>query len=152
MSSQDDDRRHSEQSSEEDELREELLDQLEEIAMLRNQLKRCELRFHDQKRQTLQHKLSQNDNILDECQEELEGSRCGPQKTTNPNAGEVGRWLGDVVKLPQYLDLLIADGFDDKECVLTLTDCDLLDMGITKKGHRNKILKHLETLRVDYCG
>ena len=57
----------------------------------------------------------------------------------NESELEVRNWLSDVVKLQQYADIIIDDGFDDMETVMTLTDDDLIKIGIEKRGHRRKI-------------
>lgn len=57
------------------------------------------------------------------------------------------KWLKDAVQLPQYLNLFIGQGFDCLDGVQRLTDCDLQEMGICKKGHRNKILVYINGLK-----
>ena len=62
----------------------------------------------------------------------------------NESELEVRRWLTDFVKLGQYADMFIDDGFDAMETVITMNDDDLMEMGINKKGHRRKILLYIE--------
>ena len=57
---------------------------------------------------------------------------------------EVRRWLKDEVKLGQYANMFIDDGFDMIETVMTMNEDDLMEMGISKKGHRRRILLCIE--------
>ena len=58
------------------------------------------------------------------------------------------KWMDDVVKLPQYFELLKEDGFDDLESVQDLTDNDLKAMGVTKTGHRRMLLRNVAKLQI----
>ena len=62
---------------------------------------------------------------------------------------KVKDWLCDLVKLPQYFDLFIENGYDDLETLSDLTMEELEHIGIEKRGHRKKILKHAMILRDD---
>ena len=53
----------------------------------------------------------------------------------------VAQWLKETVKLPQYYDILLQNGFDDMEFVKDITKEDLLGIGIDKLGHQKRILK-----------
>ena len=59
----------------------------------------------------------------------------------------VRRWMNTVVKLPQYMDLFIENGFEDLSVIQDLTIDDLMEMGIEKKGHRMKIVKCIAKLK-----
>ena len=54
-----------------------------------------------------------------------------------------------MVKLPQYFDILIENGYDDLESVGDVTMEELSQIGIDKIGHRKKILKHALLLKDD---
>jgi len=58
----------------------------------------------------------------------------------------VQKWLKDKVKLPQYYELFIHQGFDDLESIADVTKDDLSQMGIDKVGHQRKILKNAEQI------
>ncbi len=58
----------------------------------------------------------------------------------NNESEEVKLWLKNEVKLPQYIEMFINDGYDSMISVESLSDLDLIDIGVTKKGHRKKIL------------
>ena len=45
----------------------------------------------------------------------------------------VRRWMNTVVKLPQYMDMFIENGFEDLSVIQDLTIDDLMEMGIEKK-------------------
>ncbi len=51
------------------------------------------------------------------------------------------KWLEDKVELPEYLELFIECGWDSLSTVRYMTDRHLQQMGITKMGHRVKIMK-----------
>ena len=55
----------------------------------------------------------------------------------------VWKWLNDIVKLPQYYNVLIEDGLDDLEIVKDLTQDDLIKIGVDKYGHQKKIVNVL---------
>ena len=59
---------------------------------------------------------------------------------------KVRSWLTKIVKLPQYFQLLIENGFDDMECIGDLTLNDLKDIGMDKIGHRKKLIKYAQKL------
>ena len=44
------------------------------------------------------------------------------------------------LNLSQYYDIFMEEGWDDLDGIKLLTDNDLVDMGVTKKGHRRKLL------------
>ena len=54
------------------------------------------------------------------------------------------KWYTLHIQLPQYYDLLIEAGFDSMLAVTHLTDDDLKELGIERKGHRIKILKTIQ--------
>ena len=58
----------------------------------------------------------------------------------------VRRWMISVVKLPQYLDVFIENGFDDLSLIQMMRSNDLEDLGIDKKGHRLKIMREIDKL------
>ena len=59
----------------------------------------------------------------------------------------IRRWMEETVKLPQYADVLLNDGYDDFEMVADLTTEYLIQIGVDKSGHRKKILKHAKQLK-----
>ena len=65
----------------------------------------------------------------------------------SPGLQAVRRWMRNEVKLPQYLDLLIANGYDDLSVIQDLSIMDLEEMGIEKKGHRMRIVKAISNLK-----
>ena len=65
----------------------------------------------------------------------------------SPGLQAVRRWMNSEVKLPQYLDLFIANGYDDLSVIQDLSIMDLEEMGIEKKGHRMRIVKAISNLK-----
>merc|ERR1711933_717 len=57
------------------------------------------------------------------------------------------KWLEDIVKLPEYYQILIDQGFDDLDSIADINNNDLKEMNIDKIGHRKKILKHAQKLK-----
>lgn len=58
------------------------------------------------------------------------------------------KWLVEKVELPQYFDVFIEKGYDDVDMIEnTLTDQDLIEIGIEKIGHRKKILWDIEQIK-----
>merc|ERR1712242_694928 len=64
------------------------------------------------------------------------------------NGGEeVQEWLKNKVKLPQYFQVFMLQGFDELEAIKDVTKDDLVAMGIDKVGHQRKILKQTELIQ-----
>eukprot|EP01083_Nonionella_stella_P064495 168127_1 len=55
-------------------------------------------------------------------------------------------WLRDKVKLAQYYDLFMEQGFDDLDCITHITKEDLVAMNIDKVGHQRKILNNAKNI------
>ena len=52
------------------------------------------------------------------------------------------------LKLEQYLECFINDGWDDINTIIeSMTEDDLQEMGINKKGHRKKIMLSITKLK-----
>lgn len=68
------------------------------------------------------------------------------RKYRRSDLDEFENWLTNAVGLPQYLGLFVAEGFDNMESVQTLSEFDLHHIGITKRGHRNKIMVYVNAL------
>lgn len=74
-------------------------------------------------------------------------SRFQEEAQKGADSDQVDDWLCTAVKLPQYLELFISEGFEDMDSIETLKEQDLEEMGISKKGHRNKIMRFVKRLR-----
>eukprot|EP01083_Nonionella_stella_P118193 352813_1 len=60
----------------------------------------------------------------------------------------VKSWLTREVELPQYIDLFLEEGYDEMDIIVkTVTEQDLLEIGIKKRGHRKKILLFIDQLK-----
>ena len=66
---------------------------------------------------------------------------CNDNDNTKDHSGIFEKWYIKYVQLPQYYDCLVEAGYDSKIGISDITDSDLQELGITKKGHRVKILK-----------
>ena len=75
------------------------------------------------------------------------------QKSADNNdndKNEVAKWLKNIVELPQYLGQFEEEGYDDLLIIKeTLTEEDLIKIGINKRGHRKKILLYASKLKFD---
>ena len=60
---------------------------------------------------------------------------------------KVRLWMENDVKLSQYTDILIDNGYDEMECIVDITMNELEDIGIDKIGHRKKIFKYSQKLK-----
>ena len=56
------------------------------------------------------------------------------------------KWLEDIVRLPQYYEILVDQGFEDLESMKDITMDNLKEIGIDKLGHRSKIFKYAQQL------
>ena len=56
------------------------------------------------------------------------------------------RWLQNKVKLPQYIDNLVSNGFDDLDLVKEIQMEDLQEIGVDLLGHRRKIITEVGRL------
>ena len=62
----------------------------------------------------------------------------------NGNETLFQKWYRQNVGLPEYYDALVDNGFDSRIAITQLTDDDLAQMGVAKRGHRLKILKVIQ--------
>ena len=59
-------------------------------------------------------------------------------------------WLSSVVKLPDYFDIFVSNGFDDLSIIQEIqNENDLIELGIEKKGHRLKLMREIQKLRIE---
>eukprot|EP00484_Ammonia_sp_Unknown_P002493 CAMPEP_0197076502 /NCGR_PEP_ID=MMETSP1384-20130603/212148_1 /TAXON_ID=29189 /ORGANISM="Ammonia sp." /LENGTH=635 /DNA_ID=CAMNT_0042515359 /DNA_START=30 /DNA_END=1938 /DNA_ORIENTATION=- len=76
--------------------------------------------------------LKQRMNIMENERTDREELRC---------------WLENEVKLEQYYEVLVDNGFEDKLSVSKINEQMLVEMGICKMGHQQKILHFVELLK-----
>ena len=55
-------------------------------------------------------------------------------------------WMQNIVKLPQYTDLLINSGYDTMDNIYNISLNDLKQIGINKYGHNIKIFQCVQKL------
>ena len=60
---------------------------------------------------------------------------------------EFKKWMENTVRLPEYFELLIENGFEDMESMKDMTMEHLREMGIDKMGHRIKLMKGIAALK-----
>ena len=66
--------------------------------------------------------------------------------STKEEGEEFKAWLEDVVKLPQYYEIFMKQGFGDLESICDLTLDDLKSVGIDKVGHQKKLIKYAQLM------
>ena len=60
----------------------------------------------------------------------------------------VKSWLKHTVRLSQYVDNFLLNGFDDISVIKdTMNISDLDEIGIKKLGHKKKIMMHIDKLK-----
>ncbi len=67
------------------------------------------------------------------------------KKISYNERNKIKKWLNETVKLGQYFELLIKNGYDTFESIYDITFNDLAEIGINKMGHR-KIIKYISKL------
>jgi len=65
---------------------------------------------------------------------------------------QVRQWMRDNVRLPEYAEILIGNGYDSLDNVQRLSVADLAAMGIAKMGHQKAIMAEIERLRAQTPG
>ena len=122
-----------------DELTNAKLDELRD-AVLKMKAMEHEINSLSQRVQSLELMIKSTDKAGDN-KSETNGMKT--DKTDN----ELYRWLKDQVKLVQYYDLFVKNGFDNLKSVALISDDVLLSMGIDLIGHRTLILFHVLDLK-----
>ena len=59
------------------------------------------------------------------------------------------RWFSNTVKLPQYFQLFIENGFESFDIIREIEIDELTQIGVDKLGHRKKIIKEISALDID---
>ena len=67
-------------------------------------------------------------------------------KNLNEKEEKIKSWLSDKVELPEYFDMFIENGLDDLDILQDINEDELISIGISKLGHRKKILKYIKVL------
>eukprot|EP01083_Nonionella_stella_P318618 1165580_1 len=74
----------------------------------------------------------------------------GPSTDTAPRGrGEenIRHWMKNTVGFPQYVDNFVLNGYDSFQIVMDIEDTQaLVDIGITLKGHQQRIIKQISLL------
>ena len=104
--------------------------------------------------ENMQNKINQMQNMMINLQTHLmedddddnkrEESKSDNEET--PETAEFYEWLENVVKLPQYFDVFIKNGFEDLESICDITKDELTQINITKLGHQKKIIREIQKL------
>ena len=66
-------------------------------------------------------------------------------EANGPTEGAVVSWLRDELRLPQYVGLFLEEGWDDLEVICKkMNEEELKRLGVSKRGHINKIMVYIE--------
>eukprot|EP01083_Nonionella_stella_P280704 954912_1 len=72
-------------------------------------------------------------------------------KTNKDDEDLVRVWLSSIIVLPQYYHSFITNGYDTLKFISRISDVsELIDIGITAKGHQRQIMSAIEILAVQY--
>jgi len=71
----------------------------------------------------------------------------GNAKEDDSEKGAFKNWVQNVLKLPEYLDVFVENGVETLNVAAMLTVSDIVDMGITKIGHKKLIGSAIEKLK-----
>ena len=61
----------------------------------------------------------------------------------------VWKWLNQKVKLPQYYNILLQNGFDHLEFIKDMTKQDMIKIGIDKLGHQTRLIKCINKIDLE---
>eukprot|EP01084_Bolivina_argentea_P125543 222420_1 len=97
-------------------------------------LKELRIELEIEKKELKEQELSNNNNDLNNSYDKI--MECA-----------VKYWLKHTVRLSQYVDNFLLNGFDDINVIQeTMNINDLSQIGIKKLGHRKKIMLHIDKL------
>ena len=108
---------------------------------------------HEQENETIGIITQRNDTETfeneTETRKDLEGHRATfardkPLEDMSDNA--VAIWVRDKVKLPQYVDNFISNGFDGLDVIMEIEIDELKEIGINLLGHRKRFMKEIAEL------
>eukprot|EP01084_Bolivina_argentea_P069316 126154_1 len=63
------------------------------------------------------------------------------------NSNDIFGWLKNIVRVPQYYNTLLNEGFEDFETILEVEEADLIEMHIDTKEHRLKIISAVQQIK-----
>ena len=87
--------------------------------------------------------------IETEEKQEIDTNQEQKQDNNSLEFCEFKLWLENVVKLGQYLDVLVENGFDSLYAMTTTNIDQLTQIGIGKIGHAQTIMKHVDSIAFD---
>ena len=98
---------------------------------------------------TMISKMEQDMAAMNQRLRKLEADRVIDAQSSNEDTERMKfkKWMENKVKLPQYFELFIEQGFEDMENMKDITMEHLREMGIDKMGHRMKLMKSIAALK-----
>ena len=104
------------------------------------ELEVCSMCYYGQKAQSQQ--VIQESDQIQQQRVDADGKENEDEaKNQIEEENEVKAWLRNDLKLPQYIDNFMDEGWDNIDTIVhELEENDLVEMGINKKGHRKKIM------------
>ena len=58
----------------------------------------------------------------------------------------VQKWLNETIRLPQYFELFMEQGFEDLDSIKFMTKDDLKEIGVDNTDHQRRILKNAQSI------
>ncbi len=71
-----------------------------------------------------------------------------PSKQTDPQATQLLDWFTNCLKLPQYYNIIVQNGFDSIESLQLITIENLELLGIKKIGHQKQIMHKIKNNKI----
>eukprot|EP01083_Nonionella_stella_P008911 25806_1 len=63
------------------------------------------------------------------------------------SSSEAEEWLCNTVKLPQYLDAFVSNGFELLSDIQEIDNETLKEVGISKLGHQKRLMREIAKLQ-----
>ena len=83
-------------------------------------------------------------------QEEINKIEKRKRKTHKDDTKELMEWLRNIIKLPQYYDYFVSNGYESLEFIKDIKSVDkLICIGIELKGHQTRLMAGIDRLRGD---
>eukprot|EP01084_Bolivina_argentea_P273257 465413_1 len=82
-----------------------------------------------------------------QCDEQNRGMEFTENQCIYFPDNDIKWWFINYVKLPQYVDIFIEEGFEDFETILEVENDDLIAMNITQQEHRLNILQSVKQIK-----
>eukprot|EP01083_Nonionella_stella_P173499 598666_1 len=90
-------------------------------------------------------------NVLSHILQNDDDSEHDDDEDMIPETEELRKWFDNVLKLPQYFQIFVDNGFEDLDSISDMTMDDLTQIKITKLGHQKKLSKKYRNYKNMIC-